>query len=93
MSDGVTTGDGRPSWTDRDEQLSAGFRDVTCRTCSAGVLVRKMSPAQTSVQWPGRTACPFLARDEVGTPAEGCAELRESIWDAVEAGALPVEPQ
>jgi hypothetical protein len=89
----MTTGDERPSWTDRNEQLTEGFREVACGTCSTTVLVRKMSLAQTSVQWPSSTACPFLMRDPAGTPAESCAHLRQSIWDAVESGALPVEPQ
>jgi hypothetical protein len=86
-------GSERPSWTDRDEQLGAGFHDVTCRTCSATVLVRKMSPAQTSVQWPADSSCPFLGRDEAGTPVESCARLDACIRAAVQQGSIPVGPQ
>ena len=83
----------RPSWTDRDEQLHAGFRDVACRYCGITVLVRKMSPAQTSVQWTDDgAACPHLARDAAGTPGEGCPELKGSVLTAVEAGLVPPGP-
>ena len=83
----------RPSWTDRDDQLHAGFRDVACRYCGVTVLVRKMSPTQTSVQWTGDTAdCPHLRHAADGTPGEGCPELRASVGAAVESGRVPPAP-
>jgi hypothetical protein len=88
----MTAGE-RPSWTDRDEQLHAGFRDVACRYCGVTVLVRKMIPKQTSVQWTtDASACPYLSPDSAGTPGEGCPELRGSVHAAVDAGLLPPEP-
>jgi hypothetical protein len=88
----VTTRE-RPSWTDRDEQLHAGFRDVACRHCGVTVLVRKMSPKQTSVQWTtSASVCPYLRPDADGRPGEGCPELSASVRGAVEAGLLPPEP-
>jgi hypothetical protein len=88
----VTTRE-RPSWTDRDDQLHAGFRDVACRYCGVTVLVRKMSPKQTSVQWTTDTAdCPQLRPGADGTPGEGCAELRASVLAAVESGLVPPGP-
>ena len=52
-----------------DEQLHAGFHDVACGYCGVTVLVRKMSPKQTSVQWTGDSSvCPYLnARDRKST--------------------------
>lgn len=83
----------RPSWTDRDDQLHAGFRDVACRYCGVTVLVRKMSPKQTSVQWTTDTSdCPQLRAGADGTPGEGCAELRASVLAAVESGLVPPGP-
>lgn len=83
----------RPFWSDRDELLHEGFRDVACRSCGVVVGVRKMSPKQTSVQWRGdASACPFLRRDTNGTPGEGCGELRASVREAVESGLVPPGP-
>ena len=83
----------RPSWTDRDDQLHAGFRDVACRYCGVTVLVRKMSAKQTSVQWTTDTSdCPQLRHAADGTPGEGCAELRASVLAAVESGLVPPGP-
>ncbi|MFP1155478.1 ferredoxin [Mycobacterium sherrisii] len=71
---------------------------VACRRCGAGVQVRKSSWNQTSVQW----TAPALARCEERraaaqlAPYGGCTvflscwALRDSIVDAVRAGALPV---
>ncbi|MFI7589757.1 hypothetical protein ACIB24_22030 [Spongisporangium articulatum] len=85
------TGD-RPSWTDREDQLQAGFREIACTGCDTRVLVRKMHPAQTSTQWHGGVACEFLQRDAYGTPAERCPVLTAAIDAAVSAGTLPTEP-
>jgi hypothetical protein len=98
----VTTRE-RPSWTDRDEQLHAGFHDVACRYCGVTVLVRKMSPKQTSVQWTtSASVCPYLTPDPdagvgggaggTGRPGEGCPELSASVRSAVASGLLPPEP-
>jgi hypothetical protein len=83
-----------PSWTDRDDQLHAGFRRIGCRHCGVVVLVRKMSPPQTSVQWTGdRAPCPYLARDAHGSPGRSCPELAGSVEAAVAAGVLPEGPR
>jgi hypothetical protein len=55
----------------RDEQLGGGFQPVDCAECGTTVLVRKTSPAQTSVQWQSdpSTACPYLSRSDAMLPA------------------------
>jgi hypothetical protein len=92
-SESVATSAERPSWTDREDQLAAGFSELACTSCSTVVRVRKMSPAQTSVQWPADSSCPFLGRDEAGTPVESCARLDACIRAAVQQGSIPVGPQ
>ena len=81
-----------PSWTDRDEQLSAGFYAIRCHGCTAEVLVRKMNPAQTSTQWSTRPTCAWLQPDASGVPGERCPALTQSIESAIGAGVLPAEP-
>ena len=92
MSSHPAVNGGRPSWTDRDDQLSAGFHRVTCDVCPTVVLVRKMNPAQTSVQWRDSSTCPHLARDASGRPGERCPALVAAIEAEVAAGRLPTEP-
>jgi hypothetical protein len=78
---------------DRDEQLNAEFRPLTCRQCGTEVRVRKRSAHQTSVQWQGdaTTRCPYLVRTEpTAPPAEGCPALSGTIRAAVQAGLIPV---
>jgi hypothetical protein len=81
---------------DRDEQLNAEFRPLTCRECATTVRVRKRSPHQTSVQWQSDTAthCPYLAKQKPSAPLmEGCPALSETIRAAVEAGLIPTGTQ
>jgi len=76
---------------DRDEQLNAEFRPLTCQECGTEVRVRKRSPQQTSVQWQSDAArCPYLARQRPSAPriAE-CSALSKTIRAAVEAGLIP----
>lgn len=75
---------------DRDEQLNAEFRPLTCRRCETVVRVRKRSLHQTSVQWQDATHCPNLARaTPTAGPVEECPELSGSIRAAVAAGIIP----
>jgi hypothetical protein len=77
---------------DRDEQLDAGFRPLTCHECGTEVLVRKRSPEQTSVQWrsDAATCCPHLAGQTPGAaPLPGCPALTGTIRAAVLAGLIP----
>lgn len=61
---------------------------VECSTCGTGVLVSKLSAAQTSIQWEvDSSACPKRAELAVG---ETCPHLSDSIRDAVFAGVLEV---
>ena len=81
---------------DRDEQLNAEFRPLTCQECGTEVRVRKRSRQQTSVQWPQEAAvhCPRLGRPTPSAaPVEGCPVLGESIRAAVEAGWIPAGSQ
>jgi hypothetical protein len=77
-----------------DNRLDDGpMHPVGCRSCGAGVLVRKSSWQQTTVQWnesavatctgwnPG---CSVLGRFPV------CEEMRASIAQAVVEGVVPV---
>jgi len=84
---------GRPSWTDRDEQLSAGFHELTCPGCGLSVLVRKMHAGQTSTQWTRSPTCAHLARDAIGRPGEHCPVLAGAVGAAVRSGELPTEPR
>lgn len=71
---------------------------VDCRRCGAGVRVRKSSWNQTSVQWTGpaldrceeRCTAAQLAADGDHRLFLSCSALRDSIVDAVRAGALLV---
>ena len=82
------------TWADREEQLNAEFRALTCRQCGTEVRVRKRSVQQTSVQWQDEARCPYLARSNPSTaPVEGCPALGGTIRDAVQAGVIPSGPQ
>ena len=77
---------------DRDEQLNAGFRALTCRECGTEVRVRKRSVQQTSVQWQrdATRRCPYLTRPTpTAPPVESCPVLSGTIRAAVQAGLIP----
>jgi hypothetical protein len=71
---------------------------VDCRRCTATVLTRKSSWAQTSVQWNADALAECAERHEAEKLARhggrgvflACSALREAIVDAVRLGSLPV---
>jgi hypothetical protein len=82
-----------------DNRLAdAPMAPVTCRRCGACVLARKGSWNQTSVQWNAdATACCVERRDADDLAAHSgrglflaCSALRDSIADAVRAGAMAI---
>ncbi|GAA2343127.1 hypothetical protein GCM10009854_19880 [Saccharopolyspora halophila] len=81
--------------SDRREYLDGGLRPLSCRDCGVHVLVKKLSPEQTSIQWTGpATTCPEIAARAAGGehPAEidTCPRLRSSIHRAIDEGRIPV---
>ena len=81
--------------SDRRAYLDGGLRPLECRECEVRVLVKKLSPEQTSIQWISSTAsCPQIAVRASGGehPAEvdTCPDLRGSIDRAIDEGRLPV---
>lgn len=78
----------------------APMQPVLCQECGAGVLVRKSSWEQTSVQWNAASLQQCTRRREaidsagsVGAqPAfmQVCPNLRDAIEAAVHRGELPV---
>jgi hypothetical protein len=74
----------------REEQLHGGFRPVACDACETGVLVRRASPEQTTIQWPANAACPeLLDRPPAGTPVLHCSALARAVRAAVARDELP----
>jgi hypothetical protein len=79
---------------DRERYLSAGLQPVDCRFCHVSVLVKKLGPEHTSVQWNSDAArrCAYFAdiRESGGDPARerGCPRLADSIGHAVAEGIL-----
>ncbi|WP_433634908.1 ferredoxin [Nocardia sp. CA-120079] len=79
-----------------DERLrEAPMVPVQCRQCGAKVLARKSSWAQTSVQWDAAASAACMERHTAsalpsGKPLPHCSQLRESLWQAAESGALPI---
>jgi hypothetical protein len=79
----------------RVDERDGTMSEVACRRCATTVLVRKSSPAQTSVQWRGESwaTCTELAEKRAAGhhPAQvpTCAALRDSIDEAVRAGQVP----
>ncbi len=68
---------------------------VTCRRCGAGVLVRKSSWNQTSVQWNADASARCAERLESRRIAGHglflvCSALRDSIEGAVTTGELTI---
>jgi hypothetical protein len=80
---------------ERDGAPGQEASEVTCARCATTVLVRKSSPAQTSVQWRGESwaICTELAEKRAAGwhPAQvpTCSALRTSIDDAVRDGKVP----
>ncbi|GAB3212434.1 hypothetical protein [Nocardia tengchongensis] len=70
--------------------MSVPMTPMRCSACGAGVLVRKSSWSQTSIQWnrDARRTCRSVAdnRPELAT----CAQLKASIDDAATHGRLVV---
>lgn len=67
------------------------MRPLNCQRCGIGVLVEKFSPVHTSIQWTSDAAgCPVISAGNhgVGDQGRGCGELRRSINNAVNDGAL-----
>jgi hypothetical protein len=78
---------------DRRGYLEGGLTEVCCDECGAQVRAKKMSPAQTSVQWttPAARRClEFAARPEPSALVPTCGLLRASIERAVREGRLGV---
>jgi hypothetical protein len=79
---------------DRERYLSAGLQPVDCRFCHVSVLVKKLGPEHTSVQWNSEAArrCAYFAgiRGSGGDPARerGCPRLADSIEHAIAEGIL-----
>jgi len=71
---------------------------VACRRCGAGVVARKSSWNQTSVQWDAEASARCLERRDAEKVAAyggrglflACSALSDSIIDAVRHGDLPV---
>jgi hypothetical protein len=78
------------------EFLEAGLTPVGCHGCANEVLVKKNSPAHTSIQWltdPATTCPEFTARvhaGELSARIDTCPKLRASIELAVADGSLEV---
>lgn len=81
---------------DRDRYLNSGLVSVDCRFCHVSVSVKKLGPAQTSVQWSSEASqrCAFFTevRESGGEPARArsCPKLADSIRHAVAEGVLEV---
>lgn len=79
---------------DRERYLNAGLVTVDCRFCHVSVSVKKLGPAQTSVQWNSEASarCAFFTeiRESGGEPARArsCPKLADSIKHAVAEGVL-----
>jgi hypothetical protein len=79
---------------DRDRYLSSGLQPVVCRFCHVSVLVKKLGPEHTSVQWSSDAAqrCAHFAeiRQSGGQTARSrsCPKLADSIEHAIAEGIL-----
>jgi hypothetical protein len=79
---------------DRDRYLTAGLQPVDCRYCHVSVLVKKLGPEHTSVQWNSDAAqrCAYFAevRQSGGLTARSrsCPKLADSIEHAIAEGVL-----
>ncbi|BBY05893.1 hypothetical protein MNVI_12110 [Mycobacterium noviomagense] len=83
---------------DRERYLSWGLQPVDCRYCHVSVLVRKLGPGHTSVQWNSHAAerCAYFAevRETGGDTARipTCPKLADSIDHAIAEGILEPAP-
>lgn len=79
---------------DRERYLSSGLQPVDCRFCQVSVLVKKLGPGHTCVQWNSDATrrCAYFAqvRDSGGDTARSrsCPKLADSIDHAVAEGIL-----
>lgn len=79
---------------DRERYLTSGLQPVDCRFCHVSVLVKKLGPGHTSVQWnsdaTGRCAYFTEVRKSGGDTArsKACPRLADSIDHAVAEGVL-----
>ena len=79
---------------DRERYLNSGLQPVDCRFCHVSVLVKKLGPGHTSVQWnSGATQrCAYFAevRESGGLTARSraCPKLADSIDHAIAEGVL-----
>jgi hypothetical protein len=79
---------------ERERYLSWGLQPVDCRFCHVSVLVRKLGPGHTSVQWNSEAArrCAYFAevRQAGGETARirTCPKLADSIDHAIAEGIL-----
>jgi hypothetical protein len=79
---------------DRDRYLNTGLQPVDCRFCHVSVLVKKLGPGHTSVQWNSEASqrCAYFAevRDSGGSTARSrsCPKLADSIDHAIAEGIL-----
>ena len=82
---------------DRDRYLSSGLQSVDCRFCHVAVLVKKLGPGHTSVQWNSDALqrCAYFAgvRESGGATARSreCPKLADSIDHAIAEGILERE--
>jgi hypothetical protein len=80
---------------DRRRYLAAGLRPLTCADCGIEVLVKKLSPEHTSIQWTtGTDRCPEIAAriaaGEHPARVDTCGRLRDGIEHAVSEGRLAI---
>ncbi|HZQ31219.1 MAG TPA: hypothetical protein VFB19_05740 [Mycobacterium sp.] len=79
---------------DRERYLTSGLQPVDCRFCHVSVLVKKLGPEHTSVQWNSEATerCAYFAevRASGGVTARSrsCPKLADSIEHAIAEGIL-----
>jgi hypothetical protein len=79
---------------DRERYLTSGLQSVDCRFCHVSVLVKKLGPGHTSVQWNSDATQRCAYFDEVrqsgGLTArsQACPKLADSIEHAIAEGVL-----
>ena len=79
---------------DRERYLTSGLQPVVCRFCHVSVLVKKLGPEHTSVQWNSDALqrCAHFAevRQSGGQTArsKSCPKLADSIEHAIAEGIL-----